>query len=125
MLLIDGGSTYNFIDEAIVSKFELLVNRENKFQVMVAKKEKIDCVRQCRALTINIEGYPDIVDFYILHVVACQLVLGVQWLETLGLMEMDYKQLIMSFKEGGACYTFYGIRPLSLTTLFDKELYGL
>jgi len=75
MLLVDGGSTHNFIDEAIVSKFGLPVNREKKFQVMVANREKIDYVGQCWALTINIEGYPVTADFYILPVAACQLVL--------------------------------------------------
>ncbi|KAJ0089041.1 hypothetical protein Patl1_33287 [Pistacia atlantica] len=35
-VLIDGGSTHNFIDRAIVSKFELLVIQDTKFQVMVA-----------------------------------------------------------------------------------------
>jgi hypothetical protein len=125
MLLIDGGSTHNFIDEAIVSKMALPVNREKKFQVMVANKEKIDYVGQCRALTINTEGYPVIADLYILPVAACQLVLGVQWLQTLGPVEMDYKQLTMSFKEGDGSYIFRGIKPTSLTTLSDKELYGL
>ena len=124
-LLIDGGSTHNFIDEAIVSKLALPVNREKKFQVMVANREKIDCVGQCRALTINIEGYPVLADFYILPVAACQLVLGVQWLQTLGPVEMDYKQLTMSFKEGDTSHIFHGIKPTSLTALSDKELYGL
>jgi len=125
MLLIDGGSTHNFIDKAIVSKLALPINREKKFQVMVANREKIDCVGQCRALIINIEGYPVIVDFYILPVATCQLVLEVQWLQTLGPVEMDYKQLTMSFKEGDTSHIFCGIRPTSLTALSDKELYGL
>ena len=125
IFLIDSGSTHNFIDEAIVSKLALTINREKKFQVMVANREKIECVAQCRALTINIEGYPVIVDFYILPVAACQLVLGVQWLQTLGPVEMDYKQLTMSFKEGHISYLFHGIRSTNFTTLSDKELYGL
>jgi len=91
ILFIDGGSTHNFINEAIVSKLALPVKREKKFQVMVANREKIDCVGQCRALTINIEGYPIIIDFYILPVATCQLVLGVQWLQTLGPIEINYK----------------------------------
>jgi hypothetical protein len=125
ILLIDGGSTHNFIDEAIVSKLALPVNREKKFQVMVANREKIDCVGQCRALTIHIEGYPVIADFYIPPVAACQLVLGVQLLQTLGPVEMDDKQLTMSFKEGNTSHIFHGIKPTSLTALSDKELYGL
>lgn len=40
-VLIDGGSTHNFIDEAIVSKLGLPVARDKKFQVMVANREEI------------------------------------------------------------------------------------
>lgn len=40
-MLIDGGSTYNFIDQAVVSKFGLPVNRSKQFQIMVANHEKI------------------------------------------------------------------------------------
>jgi len=125
MLLVDGGSTHNFIDETIVSKFGLPVNCEKKFQVIVANREKINCVGQCLALTINIEGYPVTADFYILLVATCQLVLGVQWLETLGPLEMDYKKLTMSFTEDGVSHTFNGIKPTSIAALSEKELYGL
>jgi hypothetical protein len=52
-------------------------------------------------------------------------VLGVQWLETLGPLEMDYKKLAMSFIEDGLSQTFHGIKPTSITTLTEKELYRL
>ncbi|GJT82886.1 transposon ty3-G gag-pol polyprotein [Tanacetum coccineum] len=48
--------------------------------------------------------------YYVLPVAACQLVLGVQWLETLGPIATDHKQLAMSFKLGGVSHTFQGIR---------------
>ena len=35
-VLIDGGSTHNFIDQSIAMKFYLLVIQNKKFQVMVA-----------------------------------------------------------------------------------------
>lgn len=45
--LIDGGSTHNFIDQAIVTKYGLPVIRDKKFQLMVANREKIECAGQC------------------------------------------------------------------------------
>ena len=47
LILIDGGSTHNFIDQAIVTKYGLLVIQNQKFQVTVANQEKIECIRQC------------------------------------------------------------------------------
>ena len=77
MVLIDGDSTHNFIDHAIVSKFGLPVIRDKKFEVMVANREKIECIGQCRGLTLTIQGYSVTADYYILPFAACQLVLGV------------------------------------------------
>ena len=78
IVLIDGGRTHNFIDQSIVSKFGLPVVRDKKLQVMVANREKIECIGQCQALTLIIQELPVTTDFYILPVTACQMVLGVQ-----------------------------------------------
>ncbi|KAJ0082794.1 hypothetical protein Patl1_12021 [Pistacia atlantica] len=105
-VLIDGGSIHNFIDQAIVSEFSLPVIQDKKFQVMVANREKIEFARQCRALTLTIQGLPVTVDHYIVPVAACQLVLGVQWLGTLRPIKTDYKQLTMNFNMVGTSHTF-------------------
>nr|TKS05812.1 hypothetical protein D5086_0000129320 [Populus alba] len=81
-VLINGGSTHNFIDQAVVSKFGLPVNRSKQFQVMVANREKITYNGQCQGFTLNIQGQTITANYYILPVTACQLVLGVQWLES-------------------------------------------
>ncbi|KAL5767270.1 hypothetical protein ACOSQ2_014053 [Xanthoceras sorbifolium] len=98
ILLIDGGSTHNFIDQTVAGKFGLPIIRDKKFQVMVGNKERIEYTGRCLALTLMIHGHPMQADFYILAVSACQAVLDVQWLETLGPVVMDYRQLTMSFK---------------------------
>ncbi|KAJ0083307.1 hypothetical protein Patl1_30583 [Pistacia atlantica] len=92
-----------------VFKFGLPVIQDKKFQVMVANREKIECAGQCRALTLTIQGLPVIFDYYILPVAACQLVLGMQWLATLGPIKTDYKQLIMNFNMAGTSHTFQGL----------------
>ena len=101
VMLIDSGSTHNFIEQAIVSKFSLPIIKSKKIQVMVANKEKVECVGLCQALTINIQGTLITADLYILPVAACPLVLGVQWLAILGPIETDYSKLTMMFKQGG------------------------
>ncbi|KAA8531359.1 hypothetical protein F0562_006068 [Nyssa sinensis] len=99
MVLTDGGSTHNFIDQATASRFGLYITRNKKLQVVVANQEKIECAGQCQGLTLTIQGVPITADYYyVLHMAACQVVLGVQWLETLGPIEMDYKRLTMTFQ---------------------------
>jgi hypothetical protein len=124
-VLIDGGSTHNFIDQALVSRFGLPVTQGKQLQVMVANREKIECAGQCQALTLIIQGHPVTTDYYILPVAACQLVLGVQWLATLGPVKTDYKQLTMNFNIAGISHTFQGLGRNDIEALTDKELNGL
>ena len=76
-VLIDGGSTYNFIDQAVVTKFGIPINRSQRFQVMVANREKTTCTGQCQSLTLIIQGIAITANYYVLPVTACQVVLGV------------------------------------------------
>ncbi|KAK9189481.1 hypothetical protein WN943_018078 [Citrus x changshan-huyou] len=99
-----------------------LKNKPNKrFQVTVANQEQIECKGLCQALTISIQGKSITADFFVLLVAACHLILGVQWLETIGPIEMDYKQLTMTYKVGEETYTFQGLKHTPLAALSDKE----
>jgi hypothetical protein len=121
MVLTDGGSTHNFIDQSIVHKYELPVVPNKKFQVTVANGEKIDCIVLCPSLTIMIQGQIVTTNYFILLVAACPVVLGVQWLVTLGPVETDYKRLTMSFKKYGNLCVFQGLKQSGLKVLTEKE----
>ena len=122
MVLVDDGSTHNFIDQSVVSKFGLPVVRDKRFQVMVANREKIECAERCLNLTITIQNHPIQADFYVLPVSACQAVLGVEWLATLGPIKTDYSKLTMTFTQHGQTHTFRGMGRPELTALNEKEL---
>lgn len=121
-VLIDGGSTHNFMEQSIADKLGLIVDRTQSFQVVVANREKIDCPGRCLALTLHFQGYEVTTDFYILPVAACQVVLGVQWLETLGTVQTNYRKLTMSFQIQGVTYNLKGMDRPALAALKDKEL---
>lgn len=74
-VLIDGGSTHNFIDQSVVTRFGLPIEQGINLRVMVSNKEHIDCVGKCRALTVQIQECLITADFYVLPIAACPLVL--------------------------------------------------
>lgn len=92
---------------------------------MVANKECVECAGLCRSLTVFIKGKPVKVDYYVLPVAACPLVLGVQWLATLGTIETDYSTLTMNFKQDGQIHTFHGLRLQGIEVLTTKDLCGV
>lgn len=51
----------------------------------------------CVVVPINIQEHVFIVDFFILPLQAAKVVLGVQWLQLLRLIILDYQKLGMSF----------------------------
>ncbi|VFQ89741.1 unnamed protein product [Cuscuta campestris] len=126
MVLVDGGSTHNFIEHSLVTRFGLVINREEMFEVMVANRERISCVGLVRDLTLTVQGYNITTDYYVLPVAACQIVLGVQWMKTLGPVELDYQRLTLRFKIGDSSHSLEGIKqPNSTEALTDKELQSL
>lgn len=56
-VLVDSGNTHNFMDQSLVKKCGLTITNDQTFQVMVANREKIDCVGRCLALPLEIQGY--------------------------------------------------------------------
>jgi len=96
IVLIDGGNTYNFIEQFVVTKFGLQVVRDKTIQVTVGNKA-IECTGCCMRLSLSIQGFIVRADFYVLIVAVCQTVLRVQWLETLSPIQTDYKELSMTF----------------------------
>ncbi|KAL5778101.1 hypothetical protein ACOSP7_011027 [Xanthoceras sorbifolium] len=92
---------------------------------MVANREKINCTGRYLALPLDIQGYKVKANFYILPVAACQLVLGVQWLATLGPIEMNYQRLTMTFYDKGTSHTFQGMKQSGLEVLNEKECHHI
>ena len=76
-------------------------------------------------LSLSIQGITIQANIFVLPVAACQAVLGVQWLETLGSIETDYKKLIMSFKQADQTHLLKGITNTKLVPLNEKELLHL
>jgi len=92
---------------------------------MVANREKILCGGRCLALSILIQGHVVIADFYVLHVAAYHVVLRVQWLATFDPIEIDYRNLTMSFTDRGTKRMFQGIGRVGLEALSNKDLFNL
>ncbi|GKF24857.1 transposon ty3-G gag-pol polyprotein [Tanacetum coccineum] len=125
VVLIDGGSTYNFIDQALVDRFGLIIDQEITFEVIVGNRDKELYPGHVKELSLIIQGYTILTDFWVLPVAACPIVLRVQWHKTLGPVEIDYQKLRIGFKLAGATHTLQGLKATELQAVPDNELVGL
>ena len=98
IVLVDSGSTHNFINEALAKKVGLQPVQGGQFEVMVALGERLSSKGKCKCVTLLLQGIPVSADFYLLPLEGYDIVLGTQWLRTLGPILWDFAKLQMKFK---------------------------
>ncbi|XP_074352969.1 uncharacterized protein LOC141692108 [Apium graveolens] len=125
VILIDGGSTHNFIEQSVVERFGLRVDTTVNLEVVVANREKLSCVGRVTGLTILIQGNKITTDFFVLPIAACPLVLGVQLFKTLGPIEIDFQNFTLGFRQGDTTHKLQRLQGTELTALKPSELMGM
>jgi hypothetical protein len=82
--LIDGGATHNFIDASLVSRQALRIEEFEGFDVVVANGHTVECLDKVLDLEIKLGNYIVRDTFYVVDLSDTDVVLGVQWMITLG-----------------------------------------
>ena len=75
----------------------LVVTSAPSFQVMIGNGQKLHCERLCQGVAMEIQGYSFVTSFYVLPIQGADLVLGVQWLQELGPITIDYSTFNNAF----------------------------
>ncbi|XP_061366081.1 uncharacterized protein LOC133309335 [Gastrolobium bilobum] len=96
-IFVDGGSTHNFITLRMASHLHLTLHAITPFKVRVGNGDALLCSGSCKAVIVDIQTHHFSIDLYVLELQGANIVLGVQWLSTLGPVETDYSALTMSF----------------------------
>jgi len=91
-------------------------------QVRVANGEKINCKGLCAGLLLWLQGEPFLVDFFILPMDVCKVVIGTQWLRMLGLIWWDFARLLMRFWWKSRDVELRGIKPPIHRMVENKEM---
>jgi hypothetical protein len=96
-MLIDGGASHNFIDAALVRKRHIPTIEFDGFLVEVAGGHTMPCERYIPQMNLTLGRYNLTHDFYVMDLLDTNVILGVQWLSTLGPITTNYKTMEMSF----------------------------
>lgn len=122
MILVDRGSTHNFIQESVVKQLGLSPCQTAPLWVMVGNGHTLDCHLLCEATMITILDITFCVDLHVLPLCGANLVLGVQWLKSLGPVLTDYNKLSMKFMREGRLVKFQGDTDASLHLITPHQL---
>lgn len=90
LILVDSGSTHNFLDSNVAK--ELNVNSEivPTFQVSLADGKQIQGGEVCKSFNWEMQGQQSCDDTFLLPLTDYDLILGIQWLEPLKRILWDF-----------------------------------
>jgi hypothetical protein len=88
--LLDSRSTHNFIDTEVAVRVGLILASRSSLHVAMANGDRLTSPRGCKALAISIVGEQFHIDFYGIALESYEMVLGIQWLESLGPILWDF-----------------------------------
>ncbi|RVW75473.1 hypothetical protein CK203_061524 [Vitis vinifera] len=89
IVLIDSGLTHNFINERIAELLQLPMVPIEPFNVKVANGDPLKCQERFENVSVLLQGIPSTLTLYSLPLIGLDMVLGVYWLEQLGMVVCD------------------------------------
>jgi hypothetical protein len=94
--LVDSGSTHTFIHDAAIHRLGLDIMHQPGLSVKVANGEPLQSYGACKATKMTIRGESFVMDCYTLPLEGFDIILGIQWLKSLGPIMWYFKTLSMA-----------------------------
>jgi hypothetical protein len=108
--LVDSGSRHNFFHPRVVWRLLCLVDIDAVLKVQISDGGKLRSTEHFPRVSVKLPNLSFSTDFYILQLGGCDMVLGAQWLRTLGPILWDFSKLSMVFTVKKQRYKVMGNR---------------
>jgi hypothetical protein len=109
IVLIDSGSTHNFIHYKLAKALNCFVYLAPEFQVMIADGGTINCSGKCNKINLTMGEYVMNIPMISIPMGGANVVLGIQWLQSLGTMAFNFQEIFMKFSLEGKEIELRGI----------------
>jgi hypothetical protein len=96
--LLDTGSTHNFIAEDAARRTGLPIQPRPRLTATMANGERVTCPGVIRRAPVLIDDETFFIDLFVMPLTGYDLVLGTQWMVTLGRMVWDFVNRTVSFR---------------------------
>uniref|UniRef100_A0A2N9GVS5 Integrase catalytic domain-containing protein n=1 Tax=Fagus sylvatica TaxID=28930 RepID=A0A2N9GVS5_FAGSY len=116
--------THNFMDETLAKTLKLPIDVESNFGVRVANGQVIRTLGECKEVKFKMQGLHLKLTFNLLELGGCGIVLGTQWLSTLGVISWDFKNLVMGFMHEGKQVWLQGLKEKPNLIQGSKDFKG-
>jgi hypothetical protein len=109
IVLIDSGNTHNFIHYKLAKDLNCFVYLAPKFQVMISDGGTINCSGKYNKINLTMGEYVMNSPMIVIPMGGADVVLGIQWLQSLGTVDFNFQELFMKFSLEGKEIELRGI----------------
>lgn len=114
-VLIDSGSSHNLLQSRVANFLNISTTPIETFKVMVGNGAFLECTGFCPTIPLVIQSHTFQVSFYLFPIQGADVVLGVQWLQSIGPFLADFSIPSMQFHHHGSLITLQGNSSPPLT----------
>lgn len=122
VVLIDTGSTHSFVDQDLARRIRLPAEKRSQVNVMTANGDSVPYIECCVAVSLSLQGIKFKANLHLLTLGGCDVVLGVNWLGTMGPILWDFINLIMKFKHYDQEVLLQELIPATVNIEVNEEL---
>lgn len=91
-MLLDSGSTHNFISQALVKELQLNIEPCLPIKVTVTNGENLNCVRKINQFGWRLTQGEFHTHMYVISLGGYDAVLGIQWMQTVSPISLDFEK---------------------------------
>ena len=124
-ILVDSGSTHNFISNQVAERLHCRLTSIKALIVQVADGGLMICYSVCNNFQWSMQGVSFETDVYTLDLQNCDMILGIQWLAKLKTIVYNYKEMWMAFIWQGQEVCIKGDKPTLVETIQVEQLNGM
>ncbi|XP_028807352.1 uncharacterized protein LOC114762069 [Neltuma alba] len=101
IILVDTGSTHNVLHTSVAKRLQLKPVERNAIRLTVADSRQVTVSKCCPNLSWDMGNSTFVADFLVMKIGGYDMILGTQWLRTIGRFTMDIDLRLFEFTSGG------------------------
>lgn len=109
LILVDSGSTHNFILERLIAEISLPEEKILHLWVQIGNSEIIHRYRLCKKVEIKLPGLNIVDEFDLFSLKGAEVILGIKWLVSLNTIQANWNKMFLIFNINGKQYKLQGV----------------
>jgi len=122
LILIDSGASHNFVSAQLVTELGLMVEDTPPYCVRLGDGHKKQTQGCCKDVEVNLENHVVKETFFLFELGGVDVILGVEWLASLGEVKVNWNTLTMSFNVAGKVVNIQGDPTLTKRIVTPQAL---